>query len=146
MAYELSAVLGKWELVQPLAEEHGVPAVELRQSFGLIPLTPQVVAALVGPDAPTGAAARMALLPDVFTEWSRRGPVIYATAEMHAGYGSQTASIWRDGRLVFSQEGLPCSGPISMALLRLGVTGGRLGWDEFDVLGLGRHRRTDRWA
>lgn len=54
-----------------------------------------------------------------------------------------------DGRDLLSdgeEEGLPGSGPISVALQRLGVTGGRLGWDEFDAVGLGRHRTTDRWG
>jgi hypothetical protein len=64
---------------------------------------------------------------------------------MHGGVGEQTARIWQNGVTVFAQQGSAGSGPISMALLRLGVTGGRLGWDEFDVVGLGRHRTTDRW-
>jgi hypothetical protein len=59
--------------------------------------------------------------------------------------GPQTARIWKDRVLVFAQEGSAYSGPISMALLRLGVTGGRLGWDEFEIVGLRRSRTTERW-
>jgi hypothetical protein len=85
-------------------------------------------------------------LDEVFKRWSADGPIIHATNDVVSGLpGVQVARIWQDGRITFGQEGSAHSGPISMALLRLGVVGGRLGWDEFDVVGLGRHRATDRW-
>jgi hypothetical protein len=148
MGYELDAVLGKRDLLENLAREHGVPMVALGQGFALIPLTSDVIGVLVGngaPDAPVGYQAGRLALDDVLKGWSARGPVVHVTSEMHDGVGPQTARIWQDGAMVFAQTGLPYSGPISMALQRLGVTGGRLGWDEFDVVGLGRHRRTARW-
>ena len=148
MAYELRAVLGKRELLETLASQRGVPVAALGQGFGLIPLTSQVVDALVGgsgPDAPADHGARQHRLDDVLKDWSAHGPIVHATSGLHAGIGEQTARIWRDRVMVFAQQGNAGSGPISMALLRLGVTGGRIGWDEFDVVGLGRHRTTDKW-
>ncbi|WP_433560827.1 hypothetical protein ACQP1O_24555 [Nocardia sp. CA-151230] len=88
----------------------------------------------------------MSDLYPLFNSWSTRGPIVYVTNDVHAGVGSQTALMWVDGRVEFAQEGQPYSGPISMALLRLGTSGGRLGHDEFDVVGLGRTRTTDRWS
>ncbi|GAA4483554.1 hypothetical protein GCM10023191_005270 [Actinoallomurus oryzae] len=66
-------------------------------------------------------------LDGMFKDRSARGPIVHATSDMHAGVGDQTARIWQDGALVFAQEGRPGSGPISMALQRLGVTGARIG-------------------
>jgi hypothetical protein len=147
MAHELNAILGKAETLEPAAREHEIPVIALRQGFGLIPLTSQIVQVLVGKqglDVGRSSAGQIEL-DEVFKRWSARGPVIHATNEVYGGVGPQTARIWQDGALVFAQEGSPYSGPISMALQRLGVTGGRLGWDEFDIVGLGRHRATSRW-
>lgn len=145
MAFDLNAVLGKRELLETLAGRHGIPVAALGQGFGLIPLTSQVVEVLVGGSAPVDHRTRQHRLDEVFKDWSAHGPIVHATGETHGGIGEQTARIWRDGVMVFAQQGSAGSGPISMALLRLGVTGGRIGWDEFDVVGLGRHRTTDKW-
>ena len=114
----------------------------------MIPLTSQIQRALVGRGGTEEPTSRVGHdeLNEVFTRWSAEGPIIHATNDVFCGLpGVQVARIWQDGRLVFSQEGNAYSGPISMALLRLGVTGGRLGWDEFDVVGLGQYRKTQRW-
>ena len=149
MAHELNAVLGKRELLERLASEHGVPVVALGQGFALIPLTSDVIALLVGdsgPAAPVGRYSRQRRLDEVLQDWSAHGPLVHATNDTHGGSpGEQTARIWRGGTMVFAQRGHAYGGPISMALQRLGVTGGRIGHDEFDVVGLGRHRTTRGW-
>ncbi|WP_433709396.1 hypothetical protein ACQP2U_23110 [Nocardia sp. CA-084685] len=143
MSHELKAVLGRLALLETLAGDHDIPVVALDQGFGLIPLTSKIMHTLVGD--PTGRL-RLRELDEVFKLWSAHGPIVHATNDVHAGGpGAQAARIWRDGALVFAQEGYAHSGPISMALLRLGVTGGSLGWDEFDVVGLNRHRKTSQW-
>jgi hypothetical protein len=147
VAHELNAILGRVETLEPLAREHEVPVIALKQGFGLIPLTSEIVQVLIGKrglDVPKSNVCQDEL-DEVLRRWSARGPVIHATNDIYAGVGPQTARIWQNGARVFAQEGSPGSGPISMALQRLGVTGGRLGWDEFDVVGLGRHRATSRW-
>ena len=148
MAYELNAVLGRLELLETLATENSLRVVALRQGFALIPLTRENIEILIrgnGSDMPTDWQERQRRLDEVFKDWSARGPIVHASSEMHAGVGDQAARIWRDGALVFTQKGWPYGGPISMALQRLGVTGGYIGWDEFDVVGLGQHRRTEKW-
>jgi hypothetical protein len=148
MAHELNAILGKVETLQPRAREHGIPAVPLRHGFALIPLTPEIQQALVGrrrSEQPTKSVGQDEL-HEVFKRWSTEGPIVHATNDVFSGLpGVQAAWVWQDGRLVFGQEGNAYSGPISMALLRLGVTGGRFGWDEFDQVGLGRYRETEQW-
>ena len=147
MAHELNAILGKLETLEPQAREQEIPVVVLNQGFGLVPLTSEILQALVGKRGREASSSGVSQdeLDEVLRRWSARGPVIHATNELYGGVGPQTARIWQDGALIFAQDGSAYSGPISMALLRLGVTGGRLGWDEFDVVGLGRYRATDRW-
>ncbi|WP_067709389.1 hypothetical protein [Nocardia yamanashiensis] len=148
MAHELDAVIARFDVLSDLARERLLPVVALERGFGLVPLVATVIkklaAELVLPDRGR-AVVQIHELHPLFQKWSGAGPIVYASNDVHAGFGSQSAMIWQDQRVVFSQTGYPYSGPISMALLRLGVTGGILGCDEFDILGLARHRSTAGW-
>ncbi|MEV6275810.1 hypothetical protein [Nocardia sp. NPDC051832] len=136
MAYELSAVIGELALLQGIGREHGVPVVALAAGFALIPLTDEIASVLLAPNR---------RFEEVLRKWSIRGPVIYAWSEMHAGLGVQAATIWEDGVVTYHETGYPSHGPISIALQRLGLTGATDRRDEFDLVGLGRHRRTSAW-
>ena len=73
---------------------------------------------------------------------SSDGPVAYIEAEIFGGAGTQANALYSNGRL--AQPIAKSSEAINDALRWLGVKvqGNR---DEFDTLGLGRHRSTDRW-
>jgi hypothetical protein len=83
--------------------------------------------------------------------WSTVGPVGYVEAEFFGGVGGQGAALWDAGELVLGplfvgedEHFAPQGSPISQLLARLGVE--RDGYrDEFDVVGLGRHRETADW-
>jgi hypothetical protein len=83
--------------------------------------------------------------------WSMQGPVAYVEADYFGGVGTQIAAVWDAGALVLGPLAEPetrtaptRSTPISQALRRLGVSAhGHV--DEFDAIGLGRHRDTDNW-
>ena len=137
MAYELSAVIGEVTMLSGIGREHGVPVVPLAEGLALIPLTDAIATALFEPDL---------RFEEVLRAWSARGPVLYAWSEMHAGLGVQSATIWAAGELTYHETGYPGRGPISLALQRLGVTGGSERRDEFDIVGLGRYRRTSAWT
>ncbi|MGW1596321.1 hypothetical protein [Streptomyces sp. NPDC002343] len=84
--------------------------------------------------------------------WSAAGPLAYVEAEYFGGAGEQRAAVWADGALVLGPLDVPVKrwfsrpvGPVSQALRRLGVRR-EPGGDEFDAVGLGRHRHTDDWA
>ncbi|WP_245821905.1 hypothetical protein [Lentzea waywayandensis] len=89
--------------------------------------------------------------PRQLAEWSLRGPVAFVDAEFFGGTGSQRAQVWDQGRSVLGplvrEEDDPMPGvtPISQALRRLGVVKGEH-HDEFDAVGLGRHRDTEDWV
>lgn len=82
---------------------------------------------------------------------SEHGAVAYVEAEYFGGAGTQSAQVWEGGETVLGplhvdeDEPVPADGsPISQALRRLGVLKGDH-FDEFDAVGLGRHRYTDGW-
>jgi hypothetical protein len=122
MAYLLEAFLAPSSLAAEVAAAVGSVAVPLDREIVLVPLPES--------GGPEDAAQRMADL-------SHRGPVAYVEAEYFGGVGEQRATLWRDG----VAEDLPA---LNEALRALGVrrTGGR---DEFDTIGLGRHRTTQDW-
>ncbi len=88
---------------------------------------------------------------DVLAEWSLSGPVALVEAEFFGGCGTQRAQVWEHGRSVLGplvleeDDPVPAVTPISLALRRLGVEKGSH-YDEFDAVGLGRHRSTARWV
>ena len=150
MAYTLRAFVAGPEASAVLAEALGTRPVPLEQGLLLVALPrpagdDPVVPSSFGDDAwwlTAGAeelAGRAAL----------RGPVAYLEAEYFGGTGEQHAVLWRGGEpRSFSSE-LP--GAINIALGALGARRlpsgheGRL-QDEFDSVGLGRHRHTEDWT
>ena len=70
---------------------------------------------------------------------SKRGMVAYVEATFTGGYGGHATMIWENGQLI----GEP-GDRINVVLQRLGVVA-TSGLDEFDTVGLGRHRTTRQW-
>jgi hypothetical protein len=81
---------------------------------------------------------------------SLHAPVAFVSTEYFGGQGAQEARVWIDGQLALSLSDTtdaPASwpdSPISRALRSIGVVAAP-GQDEFDTLGLGRHRSNERW-
>lgn len=74
---------------------------------------------------------------------SHTGAVAYIETDYFGDVGEQAAIVWRVGEVV-----MPAAkgkrGPVNAALRLLGANAG-LSTDEFDAVGLGRHRHTDDW-
>ena len=146
MSYVLSGVVAEHET---LAMAEGLVGVPLSEGMTLIPLTAGFWKARHVPSLPlvdalergadVGAGFWRATAP--FARLSTRSPVAYVEAEFWAGEGSQLSVVWRAGEV--AQGPLYAPDAISVALRALGVRA--LGSDEFDALGLGRHRAVDDW-
>ncbi|MGW5611730.1 hypothetical protein ACWEWI_37895 [Streptomyces sp. NPDC003753] len=87
----------------------------------------------------------------MLAQWSAAGPVAYVEAEYFGGVGEQRAAVWADGVLAVGPLDVPAkkwlsraASPISQALRQLGARSG-LGKDEFEAVGLDRHRNNDDW-
>ncbi|WFE51298.1 hypothetical protein [Micromonospora sp. WMMD1155] len=161
MAYQLSAVVADVELLreQTAGLDHAVLG-ELRQDFGLLPVTPQLVVELTGslPDFATDDRSAehpfgLVLSPTLvesLARWSQAGPVAYLEAEFGGGAGYQSAAVWLGGALTWGphfDDELDTSReqwPINGALARLGSEPGD--WiDPFAELGLHLERNTEGW-
>jgi hypothetical protein len=154
MGYQLQGAISTepvlWTLAGALENARIVP---LGQHLFFLPMTDALfeavtVAGPAGLDgfwrAPVGFGLALAAC-------SAGGPITYVEADYFGGTGTQSAQVWDRGQVVLGPlqlaEGKPTpaeGSPISRALRRLGVVKGEH-FDEFDAVGLGRHRETEDW-
>ncbi|GAA2129838.1 hypothetical protein GCM10009760_01530 [Kitasatospora kazusensis] len=154
MSYELRALIGAVDLLKVVAAEVPVAQVaQLEQGFALIPMTDRLYDALH--DAGGGVQPGFAFFPGGFGRrlgaWSQAGPIAYAEAEHFGGRGTQHVAVWVDGKIDFGPVAdelappyPPEGSPISRALRRMGAQK-PYGQDEFEAVGLARHRRSGDW-
>ncbi|WP_165950309.1 hypothetical protein [Actinomadura sp. GC306] len=152
--YCLEAVIGGGPVLRVLAA--GVPearVVRLSHSLSLLPMTDVLFDAVTVAGAPEleGFWKAPAGFGRLLAACSATGPVAYVEADYFGGTGTQSAQVWDAEEVVLgplhlgAREPSAAAGtPISQALRRLGVTKGNHA-DEFDAVGLRRHRRTDDW-
>ena len=69
---------------------------------------------------------------------------MYFETDYFGGAGCQGAAVFRSGATVFGPKSAE-HGPINEALSLLGVRCVAPAHDEFETVGLHRHRRTDDW-
>jgi hypothetical protein len=155
--YRLEAVIGHEHVLRELARS--IPEAHihgLRQDLSLLPMIWQYFHAFTVVDAPERLEGFWTA-PDSFgsalAACSANGPVAYVEADYIGGHGAQVAQVWDGGRVVFgplcqgTTKPVPAAGgAISQALRHLGVVlDRRYGRDEFDTVGLGRRRETEKW-
>ncbi|MGW6390311.1 hypothetical protein ACWFR1_07350 [Streptomyces sp. NPDC055103] len=155
MGYVLQAVIAGDELLRAAAQNvQGARVAPLRQGLSLMPMTDEVYDGVT--DGSSTGALGFWRLPGGFdrllAQWSASGPVAYVEAEYFGGVGEQRAAVWADGALVLGPLDEPTKkrfsrtvSPISQALGRLGARRS-LGEDEFEAVGLDRHRDNEGWA
>jgi hypothetical protein len=95
------------------------------------------------------ALSAFAHISEICIALSIRGPVAYLEVNLFGGSGGQASAVWEQGRMTLGP--LIAQDAINQALSKLGVarksscsTPTGLG-DEFEMLGLGRHRFTGDW-
>ena len=157
--------IGKQEVIS--ASVKAVPqarVVPLPQGMALVPITEFVRGATRSDDsiALPDALRVFEMLSSELVLWvqeaSRRGRIAYFETEYWGGDGGQDAVVWENGSIIYGPtiarvefggtQVIPEAvsyGAINGALHRIGVS--RTGeLDEFDSIGLGRHRTTEAWA
>lgn len=150
MGYSLEAVIGEEGAIRfaARAREHAV-VVPLSHGLAMIPLTDRLCAELeqrYGREE-DGAVSSIPGMVQAAGRWLREasGSVFLAiiAAEYHGGDGTQWAVGMERGSIALGP--MESGDAINQALRRLGVRA-HPGADEFDTVGLGRHRSTARWA
>jgi hypothetical protein len=153
VAYALRGVLGSPAVLAACSAFDHARGVALDQGLRLLVVTDEFDVDL-GPKDPVAVAPPLSALPAgfdrVLAACSVRGPVAYVEAEYFGGVGRQAAAVWDNGDLVLGplttaeDSPIPSPSPISQALRRLGVSADGH-FDEFEAVGLGRHRDHDGW-
>ncbi|MFF0294884.1 hypothetical protein ACFYS8_29275 [Kitasatospora sp. NPDC004615] len=145
MAYVLSAVVAAEPLLRRVADLPGTRVVPLAQGLAMLPLPDAVRAALDDGTRPfTGFYEFPGGLQHTLAAWSDAGQIAYIEADIFGGTGDQSVAVWTRGALTLGPLIEPNAGPISLALRHLGAHADGH-HDEFDAVGLGRHRRTEAW-
>jgi hypothetical protein len=115
----------------------------------MIPLAEDLLAEIEKTGSPAGggsvAGAFEFLSPEI-ENWARSlssdTPIAYFETEYVAGEGFERAAVWSGGQIALGP--LDGAGSINQALRALGVRPGP-GIEEFEHVGLGRHRSLDEW-
>lgn len=145
MAYEIQGVIGKVgafgldgsEDITVIQLHHGVELVPIgkvmRGKFGIpfLPLTDE------------GHALLPASIEKLCRLLSATSKVAYIEAELFGGAGTQAFVLFERGERIAGPVTDPSA--INEALKMLGVESNTPETDEFDFVGLGRHRGTDQW-
>jgi hypothetical protein len=154
--YRLEAAIGHELVLRELARSMPDPHIHrLRQELSLLPMIWKYFRAVTVVDAPKleGFWTAPEGFGSALAACSAHGPVAYVEADYIGGRGAQVAQVWDGGRVVFgplrydTTKPVPAAGSaISQALRHLGVIlDRRYGHDEFDTVGLGRRRETEKW-
>jgi hypothetical protein len=142
MAYILQAFVADAPIIQA-----GVPTgaefVLLNQGKAMIPITDELREFYEIPFCPLTDQVKE--IPAGICSLAKKipGKTAYLEAEFFGGIGSQAAAIWDMGNLIFGPVVKACA--INEALQKLNVVKGD-SHDEFEALGLGRHRGTNSWT
>ncbi len=147
--YCLYGIVGKSrDLLHKRLEYPSAVVVHLEQGIGMIPISEELLGAIEQGGTSSGATEEpgFEFLTEVVLAWARRlsqgTTLTYVEAEFIGGEGTESAVVLRDGMVVAG----PLQGPgaINRALRALGVsvTSRR---EEFEVVGLGKHRNPEEW-
>ena len=128
----------------------------LVQGFSLLPITNELVKELAvyrsktKPNFDKPIPELFAGLHALAIDLSHDTPIAYITTFYFGGLGGQHALVWDKGSVRFSPstQGYNQDWPnssISQALRLIGVVAEQ-GMDEFDTVGLGKHRETHQWT
>jgi len=160
MGHHIQAFISREELLKEIARRYRTAIViPLSQRFGMLPITEQFYDELPNLDNPDKTDDRFLYLGPKLHQlgkaFSVKAPLAYVETEYFGGWGYQGAVVWANGQIIFGpavtgdeddfqMDDLP-DRAINIALRKLGVLKGD-GHDEFDAIGLGKHRDNEGWA
>lgn len=150
MGYEIQAIIAKVSTLSIISRSCKYAQVScLRQGFGLIPVVDRLFDELQSSQQYDAFQStefegfyRLSAVAFLLKEVSKTAPVAYIEAEFHGGAGAQSSIAWTNNCVSFGPE--HSGDAINKVLRHLGVQAIGLA-DEFDTLGLGHHRHTERW-
>jgi hypothetical protein len=149
MTHMIQGLVVPAAIARTISVEHAVPVPLSAAGVAFIPMTDVLLDHLAA-RCPTSTARAPTefwkLSPSAvlwLEELSATARVAYLETEYFGGGGGQAAAVWESGKIILAPRQANI-GPINDALRLLGITRTQT-QDEFDVAGLGRHRRTEDW-
>lgn len=123
--------------------------IQLGGALSMVPLSESLISEIQGaaaaPGGPSVSGAFEFLSPGI-EAWVRAlsadTPIAYIETEYFGGEGFERAGVWSHGAIALGP--LEGAGSINQALRTLGVEA-RPGVEEFEVVGLDRHRSLEDW-
>ncbi|GMV30811.1 MAG: hypothetical protein AMXMBFR59_29360 [Rhodanobacteraceae bacterium] len=148
MAHFVTGLIARQAALKNVATTYRLPEpIPLTDVLSLIPLDPDALEALL-PDEQhafyDGFNYLSPALAQVLRRASDRCVLLYFETEYFGGMGTQGAAVFRDGEIVFGPQSAEL-GPINNALAVLGVRPQAPAIDEFETVGLQRHRSIAEW-
>jgi hypothetical protein len=148
MGHCVTGLIAKTALLDTFARERTLHApIPLTRGLGLLPLRDADLGKFLVPPL-TGHAEGFTYLSEQLVRelkiGSFWGSLLYFETEYFGGDGAQGAAVFRQNELVFGPQ-WATFGPINEALAMLGVRVVPPAYDEFEAVGLQRHRGTEDW-
>jgi hypothetical protein len=149
--YSLCAIVGdSSHLKSRLAGVGGIRVVDLHAGLGMVPLSESLLREIQregrGSEGTAHVAGVFEFMNAPLESWvralSRGSAVAYLETEYYGGEGFERSAVFRESNVVLGP--LDGAGAINRALRVLGVAA-KPGQEEFDVVGLGRHRSLEEW-
>jgi hypothetical protein len=143
MSYTIQAFIGDARLIDGSLTD-GATVLPLHEALVILPLVREVTIRMGIPSLPLTDENFDAVpaICEVGGKLSTSGRVAYVEAELFGGAGTQANCLFENGILVSNPT--VHENAINQALKFLGVEVAGA-FDEFETVGLGRHRNTERW-
>jgi hypothetical protein len=148
MGHFVTGLIAKPETLAAFAQKHSLHApVPLATNLAFLPLRDDDLDSFLKPPLtghPNGFTYLSEQLSRQLAAESVASPIMYFETEYFGGNGGQGAAVFSGGALTFGPEWAEI-GPINTALALLGVRVIAPAQDEFETVGLYRHRSTEDW-
>jgi hypothetical protein len=148
MTHIVTGLIARQGLLAPIAQSWLLSSpIGLVQGFELLPLQENEIGRIFGSSTLSSIAEDFGSLSKELIEGlmnaSTNALIMYFETEYFGGEGGQGAALFHEGRVTFIQSAR--IGPINRGLARLGVRVVTPAIDEFQSIGLDRHRSTEDW-
>jgi hypothetical protein len=148
VGHRVTGLIAKSTILEAFSREHSLHRpVALTGELAILPLRDiDLDSFLVAPSSyeTEGFQYLSKQLLDELRRSSQQGPLMYFETEYFGGKGGQGAAVFQDGGLIFGPQWAGI-GPVNQGLKLLGIRVEPSARDEFETVGLHRHRDTERW-
>ncbi|MGE5415669.1 MAG: hypothetical protein ACM3UZ_02675 [Acidobacteriota bacterium] len=146
MAFYLRGILAKTDITTEICSDYpNIRSIVLQDDIYFIPITDEIYDQI---DLSSSEMTGPCSLGETFTQYlitkSENAKVAYIEAKYWGGIGGQAGCIWYGGELVYELVYEDNMEAINNVLSLMGIHA-ETGKDEFDTVGLGRHRHIEDW-